>query len=353
VTQSTGEGRRRRGIPQTVGDRYGRRALEGIVTDDINASERTNTLWRCARRCGQLLAGNHLYDESYVEALLVRAGCALGLPEKKARYNVRRGLEEGKLHPVTAAERRRLYSRGDALAYIVEWAEALEAQEWTGRTASRSLRLLWTYFMFAMKAGKVEFVASFRQIAEVAGVSVGTVAGGRKGLDGWVHIKRRGNRATGEPTTWKLVQRRRPQQVCGAQGKPEHLALRQGTASELFNFALPDPRRPDRDVWTRWPNGWRIYNLLHDEARTTREIQEITGLHIDTVRRICRRLRSLRLAQRSLDGDWRASDPPDGLILGAFDRAQREQRHRNERALHERSRPALIERQQRRQEAAR
>jgi hypothetical protein len=63
---------------------------------------------------------------------------------------------------------------------------------------------------------------------------------------------------------------------------------------------------PSCDLWFKWPNGWRTYNLLvtSDEAIPPFEIADGLGLHRRTVKRNLERLRTQGLATPDGDGQW-------------------------------------------------
>ena len=65
-------------------------------------------------------------------------------------------------------------------------------------------RILAAFGLLALELGKVSFAASYRQIAELAGVSVGTVAKHQQHFARWVYPVAKGSRFQGTSTTWRL-----------------------------------------------------------------------------------------------------------------------------------------------------
>jgi len=223
------------------------------------------------------------------------------------------------------------------MAAVVEWWEVVNQAEWTARTSANDLRVLAGFRAIALKLGRVRFTASYRQIAEEAGVSVSSVHSAlKRGLQGFVQQVRRGSRVEVENSTeWLLVARTR---------LTNSSAFRYGEESRVFGKRVSTDQ-PDHDLWHRWPFGWRVYLLLGDEGLRAREIAEITGRPPETIRRILCRLRDLQLAVR-LDGEWKANPPPEDIIDGGFHRARREKMHKSQRELWRLTRAGLLDQKQ-------
>ena len=323
----------RRHVSSTGGSPYGRAALMSAIADMAEATERSHGLFRNSAAMGNLIAGGQL-EERMVVGELLRAADARGMNHRHAERTVERGIKRGKQTPRTPT-RSRLYTRTDAIGAVAEWWEAVDRAECTERSSATDLRILAGFGLIALRLGKIRFSASYRQIAEEAGVSVSSVnAALDRGLHGFVRRLRSGSRVQASSSEWLLVTRTR---------FANSSAFRYGEESRVFAKRVPLDR-PDHDLWHRWPNGWRIYStLLMDEGLTALSVSEITGLRPETVRRIINRLRDQQLARKDEDGSWTALLPPEGAVDGGFIRARRERMHREQRELWARSRSVLIE----------
>jgi hypothetical protein len=323
----------KRRVSSTVGTSYGRAALESAIANMAEVTERSHGLFRNSCAMGNLIAGGQLEERLVVDELL-RAADARGMNRRLAERTNERGVGRGKTTPRTPPPPRP-YTRTDGRGEVIEWWEAVGRAEWTGRAAATDLRILAGFGLIGLRLGKTRFTASYRQLAEEAGVWVGTVHKTlERGLEG-VHRVRSASRALGTSSEWQLVARH------AHVGNSS--AFRYGEGQRLFpGRASID--RPDHDLWSKWPQGWRVYNLLLvDEGLSVRSISETIGRHPGTVRRILFRLRDQQLAQRGEEGEWTALSPPEGVRDGGFVRRARERRHRDERKLWAQSRAGLIE----------
>ena len=284
---------------------------------------------------GNLLASGELYEESYVKSVLLDAAIRRGKSFREAERTIRDGINKGRTTPRKPGGRRTNYNRNDAIVATVEWWEAVGQTSWNERSSATDLRVLSAFAAISLRQGKVRFSASYRQIAEEAGVHLSTVqAALRRGLKGYVRRVRKGHRIQGTSSEWQLIAKTR----FGVHG------LCQEQATLMFGKTRAPITFPDHDEWARWPNGWRIYSLLSkDEGLTAREISEITGRPIETVRRNLNRLRDKHLAIRLDEGTWKGAFPPEGAVDGGFIRARRERMHRDQRELWAKLRSVLIE----------
>ena len=325
----------RRHVSRTAGTNYGTAALKGALEEIAEApGSRHDAIYRTAAAMGNLLASGELYEESYVMSALLDAAIRRGKSHREAERTISDGIDEGRTTPRTPGGRRTNYNRNDALVATVEWWEAVGQAAWTERSSATDLRVLAAFRAISLRQGRVRFSASYRQISEEAGVHLSTVhAAFRRGLKGYVKRVQKGHRIQGTSSQWQLIPRTR----FGEHG------LCQEQATLMFGKTRVPITRPDHDEWARWPNGWRIYSLLsEDEGLTAREISEITGRPVETVRRNLNRLRDKHLAKRGADGMWTAL-PPREVLEGGFVRNARERRHRNQRELWAKSRSVLIE----------
>jgi hypothetical protein len=325
----------KRRVARTAGTAYGTAALNAALEDIAEAPERHDAIYRTAAAMGNLLASGELYEESYVKSVLLDAAVRRGKSYREAERTIRDGINKGRTTPRRPGGRRTNYSRNDATVATIIWWETVGQATWTSPSSATDLRVLAAFRTISLRQGKVRFSASYRQISEEAGVHLSTVqAAFKRGLKGYVRRVEKGHRIQGTSSEWQLIPRTR---------FSEH-GLCQEQATLMFGKTRAPINRPDHDYWNRWPNGWRVYSLLsEDEGLTTREISEITGRPVETVRRIINRLRDKQLATRGADGMWTALPPREGVLEGGFVRNARERRHREQRELWARSRSVLIE----------
>ena len=330
----------RRRVARTAGTPYGTAALNAALEDLAEAPERHPALYKISAAMGNLLASGQLYEESYVKTVLLDGAMRCGMTgrEREAERTIRDGISAGRTTPRFPVSRTPLYNRNDATVATIMWLEAVEKAPWTTRSSANDLRVLAAFGILSLRQGKVRFSASYRQISEEAGVSVGTVhAALKRGLKGFVRRVHRGDRFQAISATWQLI--------------PRHALPEQGLCPEEASIVFSkrvSAARPDHDYWNKWPNSWRIFCLLSgDEGLSARDVSEKTGRHIETVRRNLNRLRDRQLAKRGADGLWTALPPPEGAPEGAIDggfiRARRERMHREQRELWAKSRSVLIE----------
>ncbi|HSH22587.1 MAG TPA: hypothetical protein VK975_00810 [Acidimicrobiales bacterium] len=321
--------------------RYGRAALQSEVAMVEQAAEgfRHMAIFSAACHIGELVAGCEV-DEEAAEAFLIDAGRSLTggrLTDQEVRRQVRQGLARGKRTPRTAPTKgTMLRDRTDAVLAVVEWWEAVQCHEWKGRTAGTTLRILAAFAILGAKVGKVRLEESYREVAEAAGVSVGTIA---KHKARWLPFVRQvsvGNRITASRTVWQLVVRANGNRPASPAGK----------ASGLFPNArtLSDPAH---NAWHQRPNDWRVYCLLTEEVTSAAHLVEVTGLHPSTIGRIGARLVDLGAVERDEDGWHVVPADAEALQLAGEDHADHLRlRHAKDRALHKTWRTELIERRE-------
>jgi len=323
----------RRRVSRTAGTPYGTAALNAALEDFAEVTERSHGLFRISASMGNLIASGQL-NERYVTAALLDVARDRGMDLRKAERTMQRGIDRGRATP-RSPRRAAIYNRNDATVALVEWCEAVGRGEWTERSSGTDLRVLAGFGLIAKKVGKLRFSASHRQIAEEAGVSVSSVRCAlRRGLHGYVFRVNYGNRVQGTASKWQLVTK---------QARTNDHSLSLGEEQRLVAGARALDL-PDHAQWDRWPNGWRVYNLLQsDEGMTVSVISEITGRPPGSVRRILNVLRDRQLARREESGEWTALLPVEDGVDGTRTRRARERRHRDERKLWANSRSVLIE----------
>jgi DNA-binding transcriptional ArsR family regulator/alkylated DNA nucleotide flippase Atl1 len=315
-------------VRQVTGTPWGRGVLAGgidRVALTAKGGGRNPTLWHAARCVGEAIGAGELLDEEQAIGLLVAVGCNVGIPRRDAERQVRRGIDKGKASPKLAPKSDGLRDRTDALALTATWWAEVQSAPWRGRQGATTLRILAAFAILAASAGKVRISESYRQIAEVAGMSAGTVARHRPSWQPWVRLVHRGHAFTGAASEWQLVVR---------DAKRGNGNIPEGVPPGNHGL-FPNPRfigAPSSDLWERWSTGWLIYRLLPArETITAAEVATLTGLHPDTVRRTLKRLAEHGLAFRINRFEWRGYEQPEappGLVS-----ERRRRRHEQERTL--------------------
>lgn len=137
------------------------RRLQGAVV-----GERNYTLNLCAFLMGRLVAAGR-QDERTALASLTETGLALGLPAREVRATVKSGLFDGIAARglVPLAEHRR-----QALQAL-EWAGG---QTWSGRAGPTMRGVFVGHALCALQAGRAEYGADVRTLAELANVARST-----------------------------------------------------------------------------------------------------------------------------------------------------------------------------------
>jgi DNA-binding transcriptional ArsR family regulator len=338
TTRTTTAQNSTRQVGQISGTRYGRSVVDGGV-DRISLTRagggRHGTLWHAARCSGEYLAGGELFDEDQVAALLISTGCSVGIARRDAERQVRRGIEKGKRNPKIAPRSEGMHNRADAVARVAVWWTAVESAPWHGRRGASALKVLAAFAMLATSAGKCRLSESFRDIAEAAGVSVGTVSNTRALWQPYVRLVHRGHRFAGTRSEWQLVLRKTKWTNLNS---PEDIPTGEPGLFKKVHFS----GSPNADLWEQWPTGWRVYRMLPARDTTTvSEIAATTGLHPKTIRRALKVLAEHRLAHRLNRFEWRGYEQremPEGLAL-----ERRKQRHKRERTLYKLQRDARAE----------
>jgi DNA-binding transcriptional ArsR family regulator len=281
--------------------------------------DRHRSLFGAACALGELVAGGELaHDEACVA--LERVGRLVGLSESDVRSAVRAGMHRGAERPRRAPESgHKIADRVDAILRVVAWFNAaLDDPSFRGRRGATGLRILAGFAVKAIAAGKVEVAESYRELAEAAGVSAGTVAKHVPVLSAWVRRVRCGSVRTGR-SVWRL-------RVARATGNNPT------TSDQYASGLFPNARTladPAHNYWYRWPSGWRLYHALwrSDGEASTSQLAALTGLHPGSVRRALKQLQADHLVVRTTPGQWMvlegAPAPSEGLIDPAAARAAR------------------------------
>lgn len=290
------------------GSAYGLAALES----EIAGVRGTQSLFKAACVAGELIAGDELDEDfAFAELLTAWTTSSPGL-----RRQIIRGIARGKRRPrrVENLQGTHITTQGEARQGVIGWWAAVDA---TGT----DLRILHAIAGHAYKVGTTTIRLSYRELAELAGVSVSTIANHADELRRWVRIVRKGRRHVGNDsrTTWRLVLRR------GAETNRPKAYLSSGE-EDCSNL-------PNCDLWHRWASGWILWSALDpNESATPRELVGATGYSRRTVARNLARLEALDLAN-SDEGRWLRLER-DVDWQDFFHRAERKDRHHRDRDRH-------------------
>lgn len=313
----------RRG-PAASGSRYGRSALERDLVKLQQWPKRHLTLFHIAANAGALVAGGEL-DEVSAELVLKSSGRRVGLPEYEVCRTVEAGMRRGSSQPRYAPRHGQMVSSAnDARDRAARWWQWVSQQDWSSRRGPTTLKILAGFYTLASGAGKLRLVQSYREIAEAAGVSVGTVSKHEPVWSRYVAVVSKGNRngvasveRPGEAKTnrsvFQLVASRADSAIEGSDpwkgnrfgNRPE--ASRTAKAglfpkttyenAEIGWFG-PDPAsdplaNPAADYWWSWSGGWRLLGAIGGDGASLDELCERLG----------RSRRSVRAGLRQLEAD--------------------------------------------------
>lgn len=190
--------------PWTSTTRYGRAALESITDEILGASvgERHHVVFTASLKGGSLVGGNEI-DPTEAEATLVRAALERGLERSDAERQVSRGIEKGRLNPRSAPKDGRMVSGSvECREIALAWSQAVTESDADPTTKA----ILLVIGRECIEHGRVETNQSFRQVAELAGVSVSTVHRIAEQVDDWVRVIRAGH-GPKTCTKWRLRSR--------------------------------------------------------------------------------------------------------------------------------------------------
>lgn len=200
------------GRPSGTSSRYGRAALDRQTTAlaALDPGSRGIEAYAAGLRCGSLIAGGEL-TRALAEPALIAAAVTAGLSEREAAGHIERGIEQGLNSPHVRPprrdhRRRELDERGEGWWQVA--VATLAAPGWVSRrSAATTMAILAGLYALAEQAGTGALVASYRQLAEASGVTIGTISKHVKAgrLTPFVAIYTpKGARQTGASTRWSL-----------------------------------------------------------------------------------------------------------------------------------------------------
>lgn len=354
----------RRGLPAT---RYGAAALDSEVERALSSPRgfRHKALFSAACRVGELVGGGEI-SESRARASLVELGLVLK-PHDRAEVErtVEAGLERGRVTNPRSAPVDGTMVKDDRDARLRVLALLMRAstdvERWRGVAGASDLRVLVALSIMALHAGKLRVGASYRQIVELSGVSLGTVTRALWALEGqWVrrtHVAgfhRRADRSVFQllaPQDWteevaslfSTAALAAPSagvmsEQCGStsDGKMRRCSF-MSVSSERLGTGMRDPGHP---LWRRRSAAWRVLCLLDhvgvDEGASGVDVASMLGMPVRTVYRNLAWLSAQGLVT-GCEGVWRAVGDDVALELTAHLEPGRElvrERHRLDREQH-------------------
>lgn len=189
---------------------------------------------------------------------------------------------------------------------IGEHRVLMESRPWPGRTGPADRSVLIAMHKMATKANKLTLSASVREVAETAGVGTATASRALRRLQ--------------------------------AQGWLTKVADADKPAAKARVYLLQYPRARSRETWVNVPSRsdsgsdtWRmlgrtaahVYDALAHDPRSAREIAQITGRGLATVRSKLLSLERDGLAKRDDSGSWLLGDTEWCGLAAAYGQAGR------------------------------
>jgi hypothetical protein len=336
--------------------RYGAAALASEVERNLlltSRGNRHNTLFSSACRIGELVGGGEISETLAITAL-VEVG-SLVKPEARSEIErtVRDGVDRGRKNnprtaPTTGVMVKDAQEARMRLLALLHKAGS-DPTRWSGMAGASDLRVLVGLLLMGLHAGKLRVGASYRQIAERSGVSLGTVTRALGALEGsWIrrtHFAnghRRADRSVFQllaPADWIEELAATTEHAGGtSDGKLRQCSLLAVDSSRLGS-GLRDPGHP---LWKRRSTAWRLWCALaeeRDQGEMSVSAKELAAMTTAPERTVWRNL--AWLAEHDLvecaDQRWSAVGEADAVGLVAHLEPQRElvrERHRIEREQH-------------------
>ena len=335
--------------------RYGLAALESEAERLLTSSKgsRHNALYASSARIGELVAGGEL-EHARARDLLCRTGLKLkpGFDSEILRtveQGLRRGEESAREAPSSGSMVRDASDARLRLLAMLTLAQRDQAR-WAGVTGGTDLKVLVGLATLAVHAGKLRLGASYRQIAEAAGVSIGSLRRALGSLEGRfirrVHLAgpfRRADRSVFQFVTpvefLDVLLGVTSEQAGGSSyGEGRQCSFVASPRRELLREGLRDPSHP---LWSRRAAAWRVFMALDDQRRvgecsSASELARGLLIPLQTVHRSLRFLAVHGLLESS---DRSHTVPEPEAALAAVShleplRNKRLERHRLDRERH-------------------
>jgi hypothetical protein len=304
--------------------RYGAAALDSTIDrlQQTIEGHRHRDLFVASLGIGSLTAGGELH-EGYAHSQLVEIGLVLGLARADVERQVTRGLTLGQANPRSAPRKETLDGAADARVRTLAWWDAIASDPaLRTRTGTTTLKILAGFALLAMHAGKVKLSESYRQVAEAAGVSPGTVVKHRAALAPYVRQVIVHRRTECKGTEWQLVVRRGHLETA--------LRSREVTPQVLFPNGHP-LGDPSANVWHRRSGWWAAWSMLdEDEGLTVAELGAAIGRQPRTVRRILGWMAAEGLVV-AVEGRWCRQEAAVAPVVEVDHAEARKARHAAER----------------------
>lgn len=229
--------------------------------------ERERALFRAATKGGSNVAAGHISAGELHEALS-EAGAAVGLSRARIKRNIRRGMEIGGRTPIGPSKRDQ--ARADATVARRQaglWLAAVMAADppegTRASTWATTKAMLQAIGLECVEHGRFETSLSYRQLAELAGVSESTVHAHLDRMRRWLTITSNG-RGPKAATTWRLRAVAAPDSPADA----------------------PVTLDPTQDTFHGNKRLWAAYSVLSQDAPATfAEMAKAAGVGVRTVRR--------------------------------------------------------------------
>ena len=336
--------------------RYGAAALASEVERNLmltSRGNRHNTLFASACRIGELVGGGEL-SETLAITTLVEVG-SLVKPEARSEVErtVRDGIDRGRKNnprsaPTTGVMIKDAQDARMRLLALLHKAGS-DPERWSGMAGASDLRVLVGLLLMSLHAGKLRVGASYRQIAEKSGVSLGTVTRALGSLEGtWIrrtHFAnghRRADRSVFQllaPADWIEEFSATTEHAGGtSDGKLRQCSLL-AVDTKRLGTGLRDPGHP---LWKRRSTAWRLWCALaedRDALEAGVAARELAGAISAPERTVWRNLAWMAAhgIVECVDQRWSAVGETEAVGLVVHLEPQRElvrERHRIEREQH-------------------
>lgn len=235
---------------------YGNAALDRFVEEIAHSTrgDRHRTLFIASLKAGSLVAGLEL-DETRARSRLVSAGMQRGMTRADCERQAKNGMAKGAQNPRSAPNTLRVKTPQQAREWALAVGQCLMLSDASAGTKKVGMALIGVM----VHHGRCETSQSFRQVAELAGVSYITVRNHIHRLSPWIrHIKGTLVRSG----KWRLLPVQRP--------------------VDLTSVVIPDP---SANCWHRRPGEWAAYAALHPfDATTLVELARRSGRTLRTIK---------------------------------------------------------------------
>ena len=191
-------------------DSWASRAVEGIVADfRLTESGKDKALVIAAMKLASIAATGRI-EEAQITTVLLPEALAKGIDQNEALRQIANGIEIGRRNPRHIPEFNAITNRSEACEVIERWFLGVSADPLLiGREGLVVKKILTGLYLDALRAGKVRFEESWRQVARSAGVATKTAFKHRDSelLRRHVNIPDKGSYGDDRAATWMLTPR--------------------------------------------------------------------------------------------------------------------------------------------------